>query len=281
MSHILDLKTGLSCSAFGKIDEEVMTSYAKAGIQCCEVSLANEQYDSLDWNALRKASENTGVELWSVHLPFSYTINLAHPEASFRHESMELFLRILDEAANAGVHHAVVHPSSEPISDDIRPSLMEYSVENCAVLARQAALRDMVICVEDLPRTCLGNCSEEMKELISGDPALRICFDVNHLLKESHKSFVDAVGDKIVTLHLSDYDFLDEKHLLPGEGKINWYELADLLEQIDYKGPFLFECGFLSVGRRSALPTYTPEVYRTIQDQIGKRIPMTGWKTAK
>ena len=266
MSRILDLKTGVSCSLFGENDEERMASFAQAGVDCFEVSVPSDLYGTIDWNGLRKAADNTGTELWSVHLPFSYTANIAHPEAMYRRQSMELFVRVLDEAAAAGVKHAILHPSSEPISDDIRPTLMEYSMENCAVLARQAALRDMTICVEDLPRTCLGNCSAEMKELVSGDPGLRICFDVNHLLKESHKSFVAEVGDRIATVHLSDYDFIDEKHLLPGEGKIDWYELAGLLEGINYSGPFLFECSYRSTGRRSALPTYTPAVYRTIQE---------------
>jgi sugar phosphate isomerase/epimerase len=59
-----------------------------------------------------------------------------------------------------------------------------------------------------------------------------------------HKDFVDALGDKIVTCHMSDYDFVDEKHFFCGNGDINWDELIGLLEGIGYCGPFLYEGGF-------------------------------------
>ena len=43
------------------------------------------------------------------------------------------------------------------------------------------------------------------------------------------------------TLHLSDYEFGDEEHWVPGEGKIDWKELLELLEKYDYEGPLMFE----------------------------------------
>ena len=34
---------------------------------------------------------------------------------------------------------------------------------------------------------------------------------------------------------------MDERHQLPGNGKIDWKELLDLLESINYSGPFMYE----------------------------------------
>ena len=56
-----------------------------------------------------------------------------------------------------------------------------------------------------LPRTCLGNCSNEIAELISVDSSLGICFDTNHLLIENPINFINKLGNRIVTLHISDY----------------------------------------------------------------------------
>jgi sugar phosphate isomerase/epimerase len=44
-----------------------------------------------------------------------------------------------------------------------------------------------------------------------------VCFDTNHLLKESSEDFARAVGPHIVTLHVSDYDGKDERHWMAGE----------------------------------------------------------------
>ena len=42
---------------------------------------------------------------------------------------------------------------------------------------------------------------------------------------------------------MSDYDFLNERHWLPGEGKIDWVEVVDTLEEVGYDGVLLYELG--------------------------------------
>lgn len=74
-----------------------------------------------------------------------------------------------------------------------------------------------------------------------------ICLDVNHLLIESHKDFIEKVDPYIITTHLSDYDGIDERHWLVGEGCIDWVELIGLLRQQEYLGRFLFELNEKSV----------------------------------
>jgi len=44
-----------------------------------------------------------------------------------------------------------------------------------------------------------------------------------------------------LTLHLSDYDGIDEKHWMPGEGVIDWQAFMLALQEIDYTGPFNYE----------------------------------------
>ena len=83
--------------------------------------------------------------------------------------------------------------------------------------------------------------AEELAELISANDKLRVCFDVNHLLQGTHTDFLKTVGHRILTVHISDYDFKDEKHWFPMQGEINWRMLQSALELADYTGPFLYE----------------------------------------
>lgn len=92
-----------------------------------------------------------------------------------------------------------------------------------------------------MPRTCLGRDSKDIRELLSADDRLRACFDTNHLLKQPIKDFILDIGEKIITTHVSDFDFVDEKHWLPGEGKIDWNELIDALNDVKCTGPFMYE----------------------------------------
>lgn len=70
---------------------------------------------------------------------------------------------------------------------------------------------------------------------------MKICFDTNHLLSEDIVHFVEACGDRIATIHVSDYDRVDERHWLPGKGKIDWPALYGALMKAGYKGAFMYE----------------------------------------
>ena len=76
------------------------------------------------------------------------------------------------------------------------------------------------------------------------DKRLRSCFDTNHLLSESHEDYIKAVCKYMNTSHVSDYDFIDERHLLPGEGSVDWQKLLSDLSENGYAGLWLYELGF-------------------------------------
>ena len=98
---------------------------------------------------------------------------------------------------------------------------------------------------------------------------MRVCFDVNHLFHESHKDFIDALGEKIITLHISDYDYEDERHWLPGEGEINWEELVSLLKKINYQGVFMNEINASCLGEKDG-GKYTLAELKKANDNILK-----------
>lgn len=254
------------------LNEEFLAACREAGVYSLEISLSPAQYPTLDWDAVADLTEKNGLVINSVHLPFSRTMSICHPDKANRDASMALNHEVMRAAAAHGTKIAVVHPSTEPITDDERPILMQYSKDNLRILADWAEELGMIVAVEDLPRTCLGRNSDEMLELVSADERLRICFDTNHLLSQPIADCVRAIGDKIITLHVSDYDFIDERHLLPGELDIDWAEFLDLLDEIGYTGVFTYEVSGDAqnryVCRKAAL---TPKDYRNNYDSLVKR----------
>ncbi|MBQ7792368.1 MAG: sugar phosphate isomerase/epimerase [Clostridia bacterium] len=99
-----------------------------------------------------------------------------------------------------------------------------------------------------------------------------MCFDTNHLSKQKNEDFVTAVGDKIVTLHVSDYDYIDEKHWLPGGGDINWVRLMDAIDNADYAGPLMYE--LYRVKGKDTRPV-TPEEFVRNAKELMARKPLT------
>lgn len=236
-------KCGLSTNA-SRVTKETFDGYARAGIQCMEFSVGTIGDDKdTDYKLLKKYALDSGTELWSYHLPFAPfdRMNIASLDGDFRRKSVEITKEFIDKAASLEIKTAVIHPSAEPNAESDRPEHMKSAKESLAELAEYAAKSGITIAVEDLPRTCLGNCSDDILELISADERLRVCFDSNHLLKQRNEEFVKAVGDKIITTHISDYDFRNERHWLPYEGRIDWRGLVSALEEVGFSGPFLFE----------------------------------------
>ena len=60
----------------------------------------------------------------------------------------------------------------------------------------------------------------------------------------SIKNLKLKVGDKIITLHVSDYDFMNERHWLPGEGQNDWQKIIKSLKEVGYTGVWMYEIRF-------------------------------------
>ena len=228
----------------GFVNEQLFCDMAKAGIKNIEISVNKEKSEKLDYEKLKEWSEKYGVRLWSFHLPFCPFSEIDISREDLAENSILYLSDYVRKASAIGIDKFVIHASGEPIADEDRKSRMECAKKSLKTLCDVASEYGCIICVEDLPRTCLGRSSSDIKELLSADERLRVCFDTNHLLDEKIEDFIKEIGDKIVTTHISDYDFKNERHWLPGEGDIDWQSLISALDSVDYKGIWLYEIDF-------------------------------------
>lgn len=239
------LKIGLSSCGKG-MSESLFSSYREAGLEAMEISPRTQECPDFDFAQAKKWADEYGVLLNSFHLPFYpfSELEISVSDAEVRERTVAYLAELIRRAGDVGIDKFVIHPSGEPIDEADRTERMETSKESLARLSRVAVASGGVLAVENLPRTCLGRNSDEMLELVSADPDLGICFDTNHLLKENFEDFLRKVGDKVVTIHVSDYDFKDERHWLPGEGELDWNRMYDALLACGYRGPWLYEIDF-------------------------------------
>ncbi len=229
---------------FIPMSQQDLNALKKEGLDYVEVDWYKAPKENTkEWAIeVKKRTDKTGIRIWSVHLPFSTTYDISSVDESTRLNAIERNIQDMElSASTLKPTYFVIHPSLEPIADEERPSRITSCKKSLQVLAQKAKELHCVLLVENLPRTCLGNTADELIELLQTDETLGICFDVNHLMKESHASFIRKTGDKIKSTHMSDYDFINEKHWLPGEGLIDWDKLFDELLNVGYPGPFIFE----------------------------------------
>lgn len=238
-----------------EIKPESMTKLAKEGITEIELSCGSLApfFDEFDYPhrsvELSRLAEENGVRISSVHLPFAPfgQIDPASLDEKVREYVVKVQSELIRAAGAAGVGIAVIHPSGEPYREDERDVRLAASREVIARLTDVATSAGMTLALENIPRTCLCRTHDEMCGYLEQIPDLRVCFDTNHCLLEDNCDYIRAVGDRIVTLHVSDYDFTNEKHWLPGVGKNDWERILSTLEEVGYNGRFLYETG--SVGK--------------------------------
>jgi len=250
MTNRKNWKCALSVGPAAMCDAE-FEKLAEAGIEELELSSgqADPYFSVLEYPKKAKlyseSAEKAGVKISSVHLPFApfAEIDPAALDGETRNKLIDVQSLLIKAAADAGIGIAVIHPSGEPYEESERSERLRIACDTISKLTDTAIEAGMTLALENLPRTCLCRSSDEMKYFLENIPDLRVCFDTNHNLREDNADFIRVVGNKIVTLHVSDYDFVDEKHWLPGKGKNDWAGILSALEDVDYSGRFLYECG--------------------------------------
>ena len=248
MRYRENLKKATSLCFHSRFDREELAAIKNAGIEAVELSFQfDKSMNEFDFpersEEYRIMAEEVGIELWSLHLPFGAALDISSKEDYLRAIAYYTNRKLIEAGAKMGVKVIVLHPSSEPISDSIRPDRLKNSREGIIRLREICDRFGLKLAVENLPRTCLCNTSREMIELLSGTGA-GIVFDTNHSLAEDNVEFLSALVDSgipIYSLHISDYDFVDERHRLPGDGINDWDGIFRELERAGYTGPMMYE----------------------------------------
>lgn len=238
----MELRVGLSTC--GKtICEDLFKKYQCAGIADMEIAAPIEECVSFDYKEIHKWATQYDVNLWSYHLPYEPRAEINMAKRHLRKHTLELFSELIKKGSDIGIDKFVIHPSSEPIPEDERSEQTECAKENLAELVEVANKCGAVLAAENMARTCLARNSDELLEIVSAHPALRVCFDTNHLFGEDMQSFIRKIGNKIITIHVSDRDSINERHWLPGEGELDWQVIYKSLKEVGYNGPWLYEIG--------------------------------------
>lgn len=239
------LRLGLSkwWPACGRLpSDNLLMELQKAGINWVETGVRQDprnEFIEAHEKRLKKIIErfrSNGINVWSVHIPFGFEIDISNP--IYAEAGISLCLKIMETCALVGVDKVIIHGSSEPIPEESRQERIECCINSLERLYRP----DVKIALETLPRTCLGNSIEEMIYILkSMDGKVSCCVDVNHFHQGNIVDLIKKLKNYIITLHISDDDGHDEKHWLPGQGVLDWNGILSVLCEINYQGIFMYE----------------------------------------
>ena len=233
----------IGCSIFGKnrLDDALAKEIHDSGIEVLEIAMGAEDYPDADFYGTAAVAKRHGLDIGSLHLPIApqqvYDVTNKNATGAMAYQS-ELVKRA---CGILGAKHIVIHSGGEPLREDERAERIVMAGEKLPKLADIAAEYGADICIEGLPRTCLGRDSDEILAMLAYDDRLRVCFDANHIFRESEVEFIRKLGKRIATTHISDRDEINERHWMPGEGQRDWIAIIDALEEVGYEGDWVYE----------------------------------------
>ena len=246
----------------GILQEAVEAGFTHCDFQICDLwdqpELESQYYENLE-QYLDKFKA-TGMYLNSIHISFGENWDPSTLDETKRTEIVDKIIKVIDRIDKYDPYGYNIHGSFEPVTtfDFFRADRI-----NCVVKSFQEICDSTVnyVCIENLPRTCLGNTAAEMLDIAErvDRENMGVCFDTNHFLQEDPADAVLVLGKYIKMLHVSDYDGVDERHWMPMSNEeciIDWARLIYNLKQVGYKGTFGYEA--------NRVPSQIMENYRLL-----------------
>ena len=195
------------------------------------------------------AAEEIGVGIELCHLPFIG--GGAEKDEAY----MELFNtrmhRAIEVATALGVKYAVMHPNAStiPLKRFDRAAQYDQVMRHLAPFAEHAAQTGLNVVVENMrvfPGAMLSHrYCQTPDELCDIADALGVgvCWDFGHAnisgIKQSEG--LSYVGRRLKVLHVNDNNGIDDEHIPPFTGNVDWRDAMHGLSEIGFDGLLNYE----------------------------------------
>lgn len=200
----------------------------------------------------KKLADDAGVNIWSIHMPFSDKIDLSIRDEATRQKTIEIHKKVLEYVKILEPEIILFHPS-------YFLGLNEREERKKQLIASATELNNHV---KDIGATTVIENMLGYELLLSGGkrerPLLRTveeaveimnrmpddiysAVDMNHI--KNPEKLIRALGKRVKTVHIADGTGKAENHAFPcsGEGENNWVEIIAALDETGYAGPFMYE----------------------------------------
>lgn len=231
--------------------------YRECGLDTADFGTTMLDLTSEGWKhqveAIMKDTTEQNFQFYMGHLPFMGGI-------SKNEEVMETFkLKVhnaIDAAAALGLQYAVMHPNAAvfPLlkydGDEQRAVTLELLspfVEHANRVGLNLVVENMRVVSGKMQSHRYCQTAEEVCDL-ADTLGIGICWDFGHAnlsgLKQSKA--LEYVGKRLKVIHVNDNCGIEDDHVLPFSGIVNWKDAMHGLALTGFEGPFNFE---LNLGR--------------------------------
>jgi len=178
----------------------------------------------------------------------SYPVAISSRDDSIRQYSINYFKRAVEIASEIGAPRLLVSSGTHLLDDHI-----EVAYDNCLnslkIISSYAGEHGIKVVIEPLTQLESGLIFSHETLLNAwfalAEYPIEVMVDLvpMHLNQESLESYFHSFGSHLSVIHFVDCDGETIRHLIPGEGKINFDQVISILRNHHFSGYLSFEIG--------------------------------------
>ena len=231
----------------GSFNADSLSLFAEAGFHIIELSF-NAPGVHLDYlnkvlgRSIQKRGEQLSMKILA-HAP--YKLSLTSPDQAVVNMAVEEYLHVLEGAVCFGARRLVIHACVERIDEMTQKRLrISNLLQALRRIERCCAERRIELAVETMIPGRLTSDIDLLVNVIEqiDSPWVGICLDTNHVnLSHSVHEAIIKGGRQINEIHANDNHGVEEEHLLPYFGVINWLAVVKAIDTIHFQGDIIME----------------------------------------
>lgn len=256
MAGNIGIATGVFWNEYG---EECIDKLAKIGYNALDFSMFTDGHKRLKifdeslsdveryFCSVKNRADGNGVTIAQTHLSFP----IDYDTDGERRVIVDKLLTELDASLILGSPYVVIHPSRKLSGLGNFAEGVENFGKIITAVNEHIKGTNLQVCVENIPiynkyKYCRvqGACTRA-DDLIKYVEKFGVgaCLDTGHahLVGENPAYVARKLGKNLKVMHINDNYGIDDDHIMPYTGGINWSQLATALKEIGYKGDYCAE----------------------------------------
>lgn len=229
----------------------------------------------------KDAAEKYGIDNYQAHAPFPCYV--AEPSNGYNDYLLEVLKKTIAGCAYIGCKRLIIHPFFLGYEKQLDPQMeWDLNIQRYSELIPAAKAYGVTICLENMFAGFRGKryeavCSDitlackyvDTLNEIAGERVFAFCLDTGHLLLlgKDVKNAMIQLGDRIECFHVHDNNGVEDQHMPPYTGKLDWDRFVEGLKAIGFDKTLSFETYNILVTLDHEL---VPSILRFIAD-CGRR----------
>ena len=229
-------------------------AYATKSLEGTPFGESTDQAFVEHFKPYKEAAEKYGLDNYQAHAPFPSFVQ--DPSGEFNANLMEMLKKTIRACDYINCRNLIIHPFFLPYGKMDPQTEWNVNIERYSELIPAAKEYGVTICLENMFTNYRGKiyeacCSDITKACsyidtlngLAGQECFGFCLDTGHLLLlgKDIKDAMVQLGSRIKAFHVHDNNALNDQHLAPYMGILDWKRFVEGLAAIGFDKTMSFE----------------------------------------